>query len=159
MYQQEKQVIHTALKAADETDHVQQKLMYQNLNAVKRLTSGLEGRSAKAIVINDRPRWELRLPWWKEYTDDVMCVIGHYWRISLHGEVKFENLFTGLPLNVTHGSGPVMCVDCSAGKRFRERLHGAHGRYETRLAALRLPERAAVLRQRRVADTARPWSQ
>lgn len=144
VYQQEKHVLHTALDIAGEPDHLRRKLMLQNANAVKRLTSGLEGRSAKAIVINDRPRWELRLPWWNDYADDVLCVIGHYWRISLPGEVKFENLFTGLPLNATHGAGPVMCIDYSAGKRYRERLHGGQGHHETRLAALRLPERQLV---------------
>jgi hypothetical protein len=123
-------------------DQSTRKLLHQNCNAVKRLTSGVEGRSAKPIVIHDEPRWELRLPWWRDYADPVLCVVGHYWRIMLPGEVKFESLFDGLPLEATHGRGPVMCIDYSVGKRFRERMHHAHdGRFRSRLGALRLPEK------------------
>jgi hypothetical protein len=141
-YRQEKQLLQHALDVAGGSDETARKLLLQNCNPIKRLTSGLEGRSAKPIIINDTPRWELRLPWWHDYRDPSLCVIGHYWRINLPGESKFESLFDGLPLEAVHGPGPVMCIDYSAGKRFRERLqHGFDGRYRTRLGALRLPEK------------------
>lgn len=150
VYRQERQVLASTISLVGLTDSVIAKLLFQNCNAVKRLTSGLEGLSPQPIYVNDRPRHELRLPWWHDYHDDVLCVIGHYWRLSLPGEVKFESLFAGLPLNATHGGGPVMCIDFSAGKRFRERLQGGPG--ITRLAALRLPEKRLYF------DNAEPMS-
>jgi hypothetical protein len=138
-YRQQKKTLQLTLDAAGETDDVSRKLALQNANPVKLLTSGVEGRAARPVLINDEPRWEVRLPWWREYADDVLCVIGHYWRISLPGESKFENLFDGLPLEATHGG--VMCIDYSVGKRFREWLqHSIDCRFRTRLGALRLPE-------------------
>ncbi|MFO0877099.1 MAG: metallophosphoesterase [Gemmataceae bacterium] len=123
-------------------DALARKLLHQNCNAIKRLTSGLEGRAARPIVVNEEQRWELRLPWWHDYRDPVLCVIGHYWRIALPGEVKYENLFDGLPLESVHGGGPVLCIDYSVGKRFRERFHrGYDGSFRSRLGALRLPEK------------------
>jgi hypothetical protein len=130
---------HVGLDAATRT------LLHQNCNAVKHLTSGVEVRSPKPIYINEKPRWELRHAWWHQYRDPVLCVIGHYWRILLPGEVKFESLFDGLPLEATHGGGPVLCIDYSAGKRFRERLgRDFDGSFRTRLGALRLPEKQIV---------------
>ncbi len=143
VYRREHDALQRSLEATGGLeDPVAVKLLHQNCNPVKRLTSGLEGRSSKPILINDEPRWELRLPWWKDYNDSVLCIVGHYWRIALPGENKFESLFEGLPLQATHGSGPVLCIDYSVGKRFRERMHPSfHGRFLTRLGALRLPEK------------------
>ena len=90
-------------------------------------------------MVNDEPRWESRVPWWRENCEEVLCVVGHYWRVALPGESKYESLFDGLALEAVHGS--VMCIDYSVGKRFRERMqHGHNGRYHSRLGALRLPE-------------------
>src|SRR5262245_46329501 len=139
---EEKQIIQSALDVAGETDRLIRKLLHQNCNAVKRLTSGLEGRLTDPIYINDEPRWEGRLPWWNGYKDDVLCVIGHYWRIGLPDEKPFEHLFPDQRPNALHGSGPVMCIDYSVGKRFRERIGG--WRWHTRLAGLRLPEQRLV---------------
>jgi hypothetical protein len=118
------------------------KLMHQNDNAVKRITSGLEGQSAEPILVNNKPRFEVRLPWWRDYHDATLCVFGHYWRTSLPGERKFEDLFDSQPRNTLVGPGGAMCIDYSVGKRFKERLRAGSGSgYVSSLAALRLPER------------------
>jgi hypothetical protein len=140
VHRRRREELEAALRASGDADELTRKLTHQNDNPIKRLTSGVEGRSPRPIWINDEPRWECRVPWWREYGDGVLCVVGHYWRIALPGEHKFESLFDGLPLEAVHGG--VMCIDYSVGKRFRERLQpGFDGRFRTRLGALRLPER------------------
>lgn len=140
---EERRVVQHAIDAAGGCDDTTRKLLHQNCNAVKRITSGLEGRSPRPVVINDVKRWEVRFPWWNDYRDQVLCIVGHYWRIMLPGETKYENLFDGLGLEQVHGG--VMCVDYSAGKRFKERLQpGFDGTYRSRLGALRLPEMRLV---------------
>ncbi len=123
---------------ADPLDH---KLAHQNDNPVKRLTSGQEGRSVSPLMIGNEARWEKRVAWWLEYRDAPLCLFGHYWRQALPGEGPEYHLFDGVPRNALVGPGPAMCIDYSAGKRFRERLQpGFDGTYRTSLAALRLPE-------------------
>jgi hypothetical protein len=142
IYKEERERIKTTLEARQVGDHLDVKLAHQNDNPVKRVTSGQEGRSTEPIFVNNEPRYELRLPWWRDYHDPTLCVFGHYWRTPLPGEKRFENLFDGLPRNSLVGPGGAMCIDYSVGKRFRERFRAgaAHG-YTTSLAALRLPER------------------
>jgi hypothetical protein len=133
--------IEAALRSAP-VDALDAKLMHQNDNPVKRITSGLEGRSAEPILVNNKPRFEVRLPWWREYHDSTLCIFGHYWRTSLPGERKFEDLFDNQPRNTLVGPGGGMCIDYSVGKRYKERLRpGGSSRYLTSLSALRLPER------------------
>jgi hypothetical protein len=133
--------IEAALRSAPADQH-HAKLMHQNDNPVKRVTSGLEGRSTEPIVVNNKPRYEVRLPWWRDYHDATLCIFGHYWRTSLPGERKFEDLFDNQPRNTLVGPGAAMCIDYSVGKRFKERLRqGTGSRYVSSLAALRLPER------------------
>jgi hypothetical protein len=140
-YQAEHARIEAALQSVPVDPH-DAKLMHQNDNPVKRVTSGLEGRSTEPILVNNKPRFEVRLPWWRDYRDATLCIFGHYWRTSLPGERKFEDLFDNQPRNTLVGPGGAMCIDFSVGKRFKERLRaGGGGRYHTSLAALRLPER------------------
>jgi hypothetical protein len=142
VHREERRVLQHALDVAGGSDETARKLLHQNCNAVKRLTSGLEGRSSRPILIGEEQRWEVRLPWWRDYREKVLCVIGHFWRITLPGESKYESLFDGLPFEAVHGGGPVLCIDYSVGKRFRERMqHGFDGSFRTRLGALRLPEK------------------
>jgi hypothetical protein len=122
-------------------DPLERKLAHQNCNPVKRLTSGPEGRSAVPIVISGKPRWEKRIDWWLDYREGPLCIFGHYWRQALKDEGPEHRLFDDLGRNALVGPGLVMCIDYSAGKRFRERLSpGFDGNYVTSLAALRLPE-------------------
>jgi hypothetical protein len=144
-YQREHSRIAAALGEASECDPLARKLAHQNGNPVKRVTSGLEGRSSEPIFINNEPRYEVRLPWWRDYHDATLCVFGHYWRTALPGERKFEDLFDGVPRNGLVGPGGAMCIDYSVGKRFKERMRpGFAHRYLSSLAALRLPERVLV---------------
>lgn len=139
VHRQDRQLMDRLLSLVGGTDETARTLLLQNCDTVKHLMSGVEGRSPRPIVINDVKRWELRVPWWREYAEEPLCVIGHYWRVMLPGETKFESLFDGLELERVHQR--VMCIDYSVGKRFRERLHpGFDGTYRTRLGALRLPE-------------------
>ena len=141
-YHLERQAVAMAIDYGGGMDDLARTLMHQNGNAVKCLTSGVEGRFTTPRVVGDRPRYERRVPWWDRYDDAPLCVIGHYWRVALPEEDRFETLFPDLPLNALHGRGPVFCVDYSVGKRYRERLApGFTGAYRTHLGALRLPER------------------
>jgi hypothetical protein len=122
-------------------DPLDGKLLHQNRNPVKRLTSGPEGRSTVPVVIGGEPRWEKRIAWWQDYREGALCIFGHYWRLALPGEGPEYHLFDGVARNAVTGPGLAMCIDYSAGKRFRERLRsGFDGTYLTSLAALRLPE-------------------
>jgi hypothetical protein len=141
VYKAEHARIEAILKNAPADVH-DAKLMHQNDNPVKRVTSGLEGRSAEPIVVNNKPRFEVRLPWWRDYHDATICIFGHYWRTALPGERKFEDLFDSQPRNTLVGPAGAMCIDYSVGKRFKERMRvGGSSRYLSSLAALRLPER------------------
>jgi hypothetical protein len=143
LHRRERKRIDEAIRDGASTDALDHKLLHQNDNPVKRLTSGTECRSAEPVLINNEPRWERRWAWWREYGERPACVFGHYWRTPLPGEGAEFHLFDGVPPNALCGGegGMVMCIDYSAGKRFKERLQsGFDGRYHTSLAALRLPE-------------------
>jgi hypothetical protein len=141
VHEQEHRLIEESLAAGRlGEDRVIRNLLHQNLNAVKRITSGLEARLDEPIEIGGKLRWEGRAPWWQDYHDPVLVVVGHYWRLLLPGEK--EKLFDGVPIHGLLGRGNVMCIDYSVGKRYRERIdHDRHRDFATRLAALRLPEK------------------
>ena len=145
VYKKERERIESVLEAEQTSDPLERKLAHQNRNPVKRVTSGLEGRSTEPITINGVDRFEVRLPWWRDYLDEALCVFGHYWRTALPGEKKFEDLFDGCSRNLLVGPGCAMCIDYSVGKRFKERLRPgySHG-YLSSLAALRLPEKMLI---------------
>lgn len=139
-HRRERARIEDALRDGGVLDPLDRKLMHQNHNPVKRLTSGTEARSPEPVVINNEPRWERRWAWWPEYAGPALCVFGHYWRTALPGEGSDFHLFDGLPPDRLCGPHAV-CIDYSAGKRYKERMQpGFAGRYKTSLAALRLPE-------------------
>jgi Calcineurin-like phosphoesterase len=136
----ERDRIEQTIRSCNIVDPLERKLRRQNDNAVKRLTSGTEGRSQEPIFINNEPRYEKRVPWWPDYRDQPLCIFGHYWRTPLPGEGAEYHLFDGVPRNALVGGG-AMCIDYSVGKRFKERvLPSFDGTYRTSLAALRLPE-------------------
>ena len=145
VYRAERERIRVVVEADPASDPLDRKLAFQNDNPIKRITSGLEGRSSEPIFINNEPRYDVRLPWWRDYHDQTLCVFGHYWRIALPGETKFEHLFDGAAKNALLGPGAAMCIDYSVGKRFKERLRPGYAqRYLSSLAALRLPERVLI---------------
>jgi hypothetical protein len=119
-------------------------LARQNDNPTKLLTSGPEALAEEPFEAMGQMRNERRVAWWQDYTEPL-CVFGHYWRILLPHEVDGDRLFTGIPLNATLDRGEAMCIDYSVGKRFMERAApGFAGVFQTRLAALRLPERVLI---------------
>ncbi len=119
------------------------KLVHQNDNPVKRLTSGPETKADQPFVSMGKLRRERRVAWWRTYSGPL-CVFGHYWRILLPHEVDGDLLFAsdrppslGIPCE-----DEAACIDFSVGKRYIERsAPGFSGAFQTRLAALRLPER------------------
>lgn len=140
LHKKERARVEDAIRDGNVIDPLDRKLMHQNHNPVKRLTSGTEGRSAEPIHLNNEIRWERRVAWWPEYGPQPLVIFGHYWRTPLPSEGPEFHLFDGVPRNALCG-GPAMCVDYSAGKRYKERMQsGFDGRYHTSLAALRLPE-------------------
>jgi hypothetical protein len=120
------------------------RLARQNDNPVKLLTSGPEAVADEPFEAMGQLRHERRIAWWQNYTGPL-CLYGHYWRILLPNEVDGDRLFTDIPMNSALGRGDAMCIDYSVGKRFLERsAPGFAGVYQTRLAALRLPERILI---------------
>lgn len=146
VYRQYTHDIDRALEREGVTEHGQRKLARQNRNPVKVLTSGLEERRTLGDP-GPRQHWEVRAAWWNHYHDPVLCVFGHYWRQSVHGDHDSLHLFRNIGPNARLGRGWAMCLDYSVGKRYRERRPGA-GVYHTSLAALRWPERVLVFDNR-----------
>jgi hypothetical protein len=123
-------------------DRARHALVRQNANPVKLLVSGLEGRVVRPFWASGKWRHEGRRAWWDGYRDEAWCIIGHYWRRRLAGEVEGEHLFDDARPYSTLGPGRVMCIDYSAGKRWKERPAAPGDRpWQTTLAALRWPQR------------------
>ncbi|HTU18850.1 MAG TPA: metallophosphoesterase [Gemmataceae bacterium] len=119
-------------------------LARQNEDAVKLLTSGPEAIADTPFEAMGQIRHERRVAWWLDYMGPL-CVFGHYWRILLPHEVDGDRLFTGIPLHAALGRSDAMCIDYSVGKRFMERAAPDFaGVFQTRLAALRWPERVLI---------------
>lgn len=122
----------------------------QVINPIKRLTSGVEARSAQPFYSGNRWRYSDRTAWWNEYTEDIPVVIGHYWRMfDLPSQTKasrYSMLFNGVSPTAWHGrKSRVFCVDYSAGARWRERKsQSVAGQTRFRLAALCWPERTLM---------------
>jgi hypothetical protein len=124
--------------------------LLQNANPVKVLTSGLEGPSERPLWAGGRWRMTQRARWWNQYRDSPAVVIGHYWRRDDRAEPAAVTGDWDYPLG-DYGAyewmGPrrnVFCVDYSVGGRYLERARGGRPPYQTRLAALRWPERELV---------------
>lgn len=121
---------------------------HQMANPVRILTSGVERQTDRPFFSSGKWRMVERVAWWDAYPDEIPVVMGHYWRWPVpvdraaFGKAG-PNLFKGT--RMAQGLGPrgnVHCVDYSVGRRFQERLRG--GSFQTRLAALRWPERRLV---------------
>ena len=101
----------------------------QNCNPVKVLTSGKEQHTDKAFMASGKERHEERVKWWESYTEDPLCVFGHY---SLYRDER-ETLRNAL------------CVDYAVAKRWEERKQpNFSGQHHGMLAAFRWPERVVV---------------
>ncbi|HZV05281.1 MAG TPA: metallophosphoesterase [Gemmataceae bacterium] len=132
-------------------------LARQNDNPVKLLTSGPEMLADQPFEAMGQLRYERRIAWWRDYTGPL-CLFGHYWRILLPHEIDGDRLFTDIPRNAMLGKGDAMCIDYSVGKRFLERAApGFQDVFQTRLAALRLPERRLIFDEGDPLQLAVPW--
>jgi hypothetical protein len=119
-------------------------LSHQNLNPVKVLLSGPEERTPQPYWAGGRYRHLRRSPWWKEYNGQF-CIFGHYWRLGTPG--RTDHLEEGKlfePFLLNQSQGRTFCVDYSVGARWRERLTGRHGGFDTRLGCIRWPEAQLV---------------
>ncbi|QWT21321.1 metallophosphoesterase [Bacillus sp. NP157] len=120
----------------------------QMANPLRVLTSGVERATAVPFYTSGKWRVVERVAWWNEYDSDVPVVIGHYWRwpVSIDRAAFGKagpDLFAGAPYDEPLGLRKnVYCIDYSVGRRFQERLRG--GAFQTRLGALRWPERQLV---------------
>ncbi len=122
----------------------------QNANPIKVLTSGLEGPSEHPVWAGGRWRMTVRARWWQEYRGAPAVVMGHYWRRdrrAVPAEVTGDWDYPLEDYDAYEWMGPrrnVFCVDYSVGGRYIERARGGRPPYQTRLAALRWPERMLV---------------
>ncbi|MBM4196931.1 MAG: metallophosphoesterase [Gammaproteobacteria bacterium] len=125
--------------------------LYQMANPIRILTSGPEALSAAPFFAAGKWRMLDRVRWWDRYLDEKPVMIGHYWRWptdAIRSELTRgeHDLFAGLPLQCWHGARRnVYCLDFAVGARHKERQRGALTAFETRLGAVRWPERELVL--------------
>ena len=131
-------------------------VFYQMKNLVRVLTSGVERVARRKFYSSGKWRFVERVRWWANYKDATPVIFGHYWRWwDPASHAKFSkgepNLFDkdgpcGWQRNKA-GRKVAFCIDYSVGKRFEERKRARTGPFESRLAALRWPEREIVFDQ------------
>ncbi|MSR32351.1 MAG: hypothetical protein EXR99_12700 [Gemmataceae bacterium] len=130
------------LESRPEVDNIDRSLRRQNFNPVKVLTSGPEFRANKPFEANGKVRNNERRRWWMEYRNEAFCVFGHYWRTLVPGLSNGRHLFDDHMAEQALGPGYSMCIDYSVGGRWKERIASEYqGKFITRLAALRWPEK------------------
>ena len=119
---------------------------HQMGNPIRVATSGPERLADKPFWSSGKWRMCDRVRWWEEYEEKVPVVVGHYWRrlAPIHGSAYAESkpdLFDGVgPTKWMGDEKNVFCVDYSVGARYEERKAGKTS-FDTRLAAMRWPER------------------
>jgi hypothetical protein len=132
--------------------------IYQNGNAVRVLTSGLEAPAETTFYSSGQWRLLSRVKWWETYCDSKAVMFGHYWRThagaarpvhkGVHG--MFDGIADAAWLGEQHNA---FCVDFSVGMRYVERARGVTTGFDGRLAAMRWPERELVFDDGRRVDT------
>ena len=106
---------------------IDKRLMYQNRNPVKKLTSGPEERTDVPEMKDGKLHYERRVHWWEDYRG-TFCVFGHY----------------SIPEGKARGNGSTFCADFGIGKRWNERREGKTRGFSCKLAAFRFPERVVM---------------
>jgi hypothetical protein len=125
LYRQHHERIEADLRNQPELDLTDQKLLHQNSNPVKVLTSGKERRTGTRFVASGEVRYEERVKWWNDYKDRQLCVFGHY----SNGREQ------------TSTTSHAICIDFAVASRWEGRRQKSFsGIYTGSLAALRLPE-------------------
>lgn len=134
-------------------------LIHQMGNPMRVLTSGVEQRCDNPFYASGKWRYVERFPWWNAYNDDVPVIVGHFWRKILcepSNSVEVD-VFDGVDAFAWHGAKHnVFCVDYSVGGRFKERNAGIEPGENTKLVAMRWPERELVLETGEVIPTVSP---
>ena len=129
---------------------------YQMGNPVRVVTSGVERMTARPFWASGQWRMCDRVPWWREYQDEPAVIVGHYWRRlrpiagSTHAASKPAMFDDVHPLGWLGPRQNVFCVDYSVGARYEER-NSAKLEFDTRLAAVRWPEREVWAEEGRLA--------
>jgi hypothetical protein len=138
-YERFQDAIRADLDARQVTDKAERGVRLQNDNPVKVVNSGPEQRADRPWELNGEIRLAERACWWNTY-DGPLCVVGHYWRAAGSNPAS-KHLFDDAHPYALLGLGRVMCIDYSAGWRYKERQEpGFNGVHKMRLAALRFPE-------------------
>lgn len=116
-------------------------------NPVRAVTSGLERATSEPFFSSGKWRMVERILWWDQYQDEVPVIFGHYWRspstaagsgLSKSG----RDLFWGIGISQWLGARQnAFCIDFSVGRRFLEREAQITVGANTRLGAVRWPER------------------
>ncbi|MDO9179209.1 MAG: metallophosphoesterase [Agitococcus sp.] len=123
-------------------------LAHQMRNPLRIITSGIERICTLPFFAGGKWRFVERHPWWKNYDEEPAVVCGHFWRRLGSAEPEDANeldLFTDVSPFSWHGKkNNVFCVDYSVGARFREREAKKTVGANTKLAALRWPEKELV---------------
>lgn len=123
--------------------------LQQRLNPIKRMTSGIEARSAQPFFSGHRWRYSDRIAWWDQDTDSCPVIVGHYWRLydpASPDAWRYARLFRGVAPTAWHGlHRQAYCIDYSVGARWSERnTRNGPDSVRFRLAAMLWPERQLV---------------
>lgn len=125
--------------------------LYQMANPVRVVTSGPEALASAPFFAAGKWRMLDRVRWWAGYRHDTPVMIGHYWRWpSPAARAAFSrgehDLFDGASFDAWHGARRnVFCLDFGVGARYKERTAGRTSSFQTRLGAVRWPDRELVL--------------
>jgi hypothetical protein len=112
-----------------ELDEIDRGLEHQNLNPVKVLTSGKERRVEPPFYASGKWRNEERVSWWDEYTQNPLCVFGHYSKYRGESNLSLR----------------AICTDFAVAKRWQERKESSFsGTFCGCLGAVRIPENCVV---------------
>jgi hypothetical protein len=132
-------------------------IAHQMNNPLRVLTSGVEQQCEVPFYASGKWRFVERHTWWNDYQDDKAVIVGHFWRrfIQEENESSVEtNVFEDIEPVSWHGvKNNVFCVDYSVGGRFKERNAGIDPGENTKLVAMRWPERELVLETGEVLKT------
>lgn len=120
---------------------------YQMSNPIRVLTSGTEHRAPAPYFLAGKWRMLERGDWWQDYRSPVPVVFGHYWRWPSPdvGERFGSHARNPFPDRAAYEwvgrDDNAFCVDYCVGARFAEREGWPGEPFESRLGAMRWPER------------------
>lgn len=141
-----KDMIDAVLDQNGVEDEIDRGLAHQNRNPVKLVTSGPEQRLTIQFYAAGKNRYEGRVRWWDEYSNESFCVFGHYWRMRLPNDTDGDHVFNDTRRYTVLGEGRAMCVHRLFGWKAVEREADARLQRFLRHAPRRLACGAGVRR-------------